>query len=330
MNIYDIAREAGVSISTVSRVLNNKSRVSPKTVEKVRAVMERCNYTPSAVARGLVNKSLRTIGIVTVDIRGIHYASLAYNVLQKLNTLGYNCLFCNAGYEQAEQEQNIANISRNCIDGIIFIGSTFQMPFIQKIIAAYLSVLPVVMINADLDLPNIYSVCCDDKKGAAKATAFLLAHGHKNICYIGRQLVTASGKEKLEGYKEQLKKAGYTAHIYMGDNSIEDGAALVRRALEASDPYTAYIFEHDMQAVGGVNVLTQAGARIPQDVEVISYNNSVLSLATTPQLSSVDNKPYLIGTKAAELLDDVIHGKDVARKVVYGPNLVLRGSTRTE
>lgn len=328
MNIYDIAKEAGVSIATVSRVLNNKSRVSPKTVEKVRAVMERCNYTPSAVARGLVNKSLRTIGIVTVDIRGIHYASLAYNVLQKLNTLGYNCLFCNAGYDKAEQEQNIANISRNCIDGVIFIGSTFQTPFIQKVIGSYLSDLPVVMINADLDLPNVYSVCCDDKKGAAQAVAFLAGHGHRQICYVGRQTVTASGTEKLNGYKEQMKKAGCPPHTYMGENSIEGGAEQVRRALQDGAGYTAYIFEHDMQAVGGMNVLAQAGVRIPQDVEVISYNNSVLSLATTPHLSSVDNKLHQIGTKAAELLDDVIHGKDVARKVVYAPSLVLRASTR--
>ena len=117
MNIYDIAREAGVSISTVSRVINNKSRVGQKTIEKVRRVMEENNYSPSPVARGLVNKSLKTIGIVTVDIRGQHYASLAYNILEELNTLGYNCLFCNAGYTEETQERNIRMMAQNCIDG---------------------------------------------------------------------------------------------------------------------------------------------------------------------------------------------------------------------
>ena len=152
MNIYDIAREAGVSISTVSRVINNKSRVSQDTIEKVRRVMEENNYSPSPVARGLVNKSLKTIGIVTADIRGQHYASVAYNILEELNTLGYNCLFCNAGYTEETQERNIRMMVQNCIDGVIFIGSTFQTEFIKDMIMRYISQLPVIMVNSNLDV----------------------------------------------------------------------------------------------------------------------------------------------------------------------------------
>lgn len=328
MNIYDIAKEAGVSISTVSRVINNKSRVSPETVEKIRRVMQKCNYTPNPVARGLVNKTLRTIGIVTVDIRGLHYASLAYNVLQKLNDFGYNCLFCNAGYEEAEQEKNIRTMASNCIDGAVFIGSTLQTPFVQKIVTEYMGTLPIVMVNASFDLPNVYSVCCDDKKGVADAVRLLIGHGNREICYVGCKKATISGAQKMSGYEEQIRAAGLKLHVLKEENSIEGGAEAVKNALKNKTAFTAYVFEHDMQAVGGVNVLKASGVRIPEEVEVITYNQSVLSLAVTPHLSCVDNKLYQIGVKAAELLNDVIEGNEPANKIVYSPTLLLRDSTR--
>lgn len=328
MNIYDIAREAGVSISTVSRVLNNKSRVSEKTIEKVRRVMEEHNYSPSPVARGLVNKSLKTIGIVTVDIRGLNYASLAYNALKEFSQLGYNCLFCNSGFSEKEQDRNIRMMAQNCIDGVMFIGSTFQTEAIKRMISQYMASMPVVMVNAWLELPNVYSVLCDDEKGVADCVRFLADHGHQHIAYMGRRTMTASGRRKLQGYSRQLKQAGLKKRIINGENSIEGGAGMMEEALEKYQDTTAYIFENDMQAVGGVQVLLARGIQIPEEAEVIAYNDSFLSMAVTPHLTCVDNKLQQIGSGAARLLHAVIEGEDGARKMVYSPSLLERDSTR--
>ncbi len=328
MNIYDIAREAGVSISTVSRVLNNKSRVSQKTVDKVKRVMEEHNYSPSPVARGLVNKSLKTIGIVTVDIRGLNYASLAYNALREFSQLGYNCLFCNSGFSEREQDRNIHMMAQNCIDGVMFIGSTFQTEAIKRMISQYMGDLPVVMVNAWLELPNVYSVLCDDEKGVADCTRFLAGHGHKYIGYMGRETMTASGRRKLQGYLKQLKLAGLERQIVNGENSIDGGARMMEIALEKYQDTTAYIFENDMQAVGGVQVLLSKGIRIPEEVEVIAYNDSFLSMAVTPHLTCVDNKLQQIGSGAAHLLHTLIEGEEGARKMIYSPALLERDSTR--
>lgn len=330
MNIYDIAREAGVSISTVSRVLNNKSRVSEKTVEKVRRVMEAHNYSPSPIARGLVNKSLKTIGIVTVDIRGLHYASLAYNALGVLNQLGYNCLFCNAGFSEKEQERNIRMMSQNCIDGVMFIGSTFQTEAIKRMITQYMQDLPVIMVNTVLDLPNVYSVLCDDEKGVADCVCYLVGHKHTKIGYMARETMTASGKRKLQGYLKEIRKAGLKRRIVNGENSIEGGSKMMEEALEKYPDTTAYIFENDMQAIGGMNVLIARGIQVPEQVEVIAYNNSFLTMAVTPHLTCVDNKLQQIGSGAARLLHTVIEGEDGARKMIFSPSILERDSTRKE
>lgn len=330
MNIYDIAKEAGVSISTVSRVLNNKSRVSQKTIEKVRRVMEEHNYSPNPVARGLVNKSLRTIGIVTVDIRGLHYASLAYSTLEELNALGYNCLFCNAGFSEQDQERNIRMMAQNCIDGVIFIGSTFQTEAMKKMISQYIGQLPVVMVNSYLELPNIYSVLCDDQKGVEECVAFLMKHGHKHICYIGREAMTASGERKMRGYVQALQQSGIEPRIIRGDNSIDGGGQMVETALKQYDDTTAYIFENDMQAVGGTNTLIASGIRVPENVEIITYNDSFLSMAVTPHLTCVNNKLQQIGKGAAKVLHEVIEGGEAAKKTIYSPTLLERDSTRKQ
>lgn len=328
MNIYDIAREAGVSISTVSRVINNKSRVSQDTIEKVRRVMEENNYSPSPVARGLVNKSLKTIGIVTADIRGQHYASVAYNILEELNTLGYNCLFCNAGYTEETQERNIRMMVQNCIDGVIFIGSTFQTEFIKDMIMRYISQLPVIMVNSNLDLPNTYSILCDDQKGLEVCVAFLTEHGHKNICYMARKTMTASGERKMKGYIKALEVAKLKPCIIKGEHSIEGGRSMMEVALKQHRDTSAYIFEHDIQAVGGMNVLLTRKIKVPEDVEVITYNDSYLSMAVTPHLTCVNNKLQQIGISAAHVLHKVLEGEEGAKTIIYSPILLERDSTR--
>ena len=126
MNIYDIAREAGVSIATVSRVLNHKDTVRADTRAKVEKVLKRCNYAPSAIAQGMVSKSLHTVAVLTVDIRDSHYARTAYTIEREFSRRGYEVILCNTGGDRAETLRTLQAVAQKQVDGLILVGSIFR------------------------------------------------------------------------------------------------------------------------------------------------------------------------------------------------------------
>ena len=126
MNIYDIAKEAGVSIATVSRVLNNKGTVSAATRARVEAILKQNNYTPSAIARGMVSKSMRTVAVLTVDIRVPHYARTAYTIEREFSRRGYEVILCNTGGDRAETLRYLQAVNQKQVDGIVLVGSVFD------------------------------------------------------------------------------------------------------------------------------------------------------------------------------------------------------------
>ena len=126
MNIYDIAREAGVSIATVSRVLNHKDTVRADTRAKVEKVLKRCSYAPSAIAQGMVSKSLHTVAVLTVDIRDSHYARTAYTIEREFGRRGYEVILCNTGGDRAETLRTLQAVAQKQVDGLILVGSIFN------------------------------------------------------------------------------------------------------------------------------------------------------------------------------------------------------------
>ena len=158
MNIYDIAKEAGVSIATVSRVLNNKGTVSAATRARVEAILKQNNYTPSAIARGMVSKSMRTVAVLTVDIRVPHYARTAYTIEREFSRRGYEVILCNTGGDRAETLRYLQAVNQKQVDGIVLVGSVFDTICQGAEMEKLLSGVPVVLANGKLDLPNAYSV----------------------------------------------------------------------------------------------------------------------------------------------------------------------------
>ena len=154
MNIYDIAKEAGVSISTVSRVLNHKDRVNPETKKRVEAILEKYEYTPSAIARGMVSKSMKTVSVLTVDIRVPHYARTAYTIEREFSRRGYEVTLCNTGGELEETEKYLKTVLEKKVDGIVLVGSVFNTLCKKPEISNLLKTVPVVLANGKLDLPN--------------------------------------------------------------------------------------------------------------------------------------------------------------------------------
>ena len=184
MNIYDIAKEAGVSISTVSRVLNNKSNVKEDTKQKVEAVLEKHDYRPSAIARGLVSSSMRTVAVLTVDIRVPHYARTAYTIEREFSRRGYEVMLCNTGGELEEAAKYLRVATEKNVDGIVLVGSVFNTICKAPEIEGLLGRIPMVLANGKADAKRSYSVLVDDGYGVGLAVEHLVKRGCRNLYYL--------------------------------------------------------------------------------------------------------------------------------------------------
>ena len=204
MNIYDITAEAGTSISTVSRVLNNKGNVNPKIRDRVEAVLKKYDYKPSAIARGMVSKTMKNIAILTVDVRVTHYARMIYVIEQEFSNLGYNVSVCNTGGSIQECNRYFEILSEKQTDGIVLIGSVFNELIKYPEITAKIKDTPVVIANGQVKLPNFYSVLVDDTKAIRMASDYMFDHGRMDLFYVF-DIATDSGRAKRQGFLEAMK-----------------------------------------------------------------------------------------------------------------------------
>ena len=186
MTIYDIAKCAGVSASTVSRVLNNKPGVNRETRARIEKLLVENHFAPTASAQGLVSQSSRIIGIMMSDIRTIHHAESAYYVEQALRKAGYSCLIVNCGFTDESQEEGLRLLASRRAEAVVLIGSTFQSEKIKKAIALLLGDRPIIWENGIIDLPNVYSVLADEEHGVAACLELLYSKGRRRPCYVNQ------------------------------------------------------------------------------------------------------------------------------------------------
>ncbi|WHH60289.1 LacI family DNA-binding transcriptional regulator [Petroclostridium sp. X23] len=329
MNIYDIAREANVSIATVSRVINNHPQVSGKTRDKVNEVLKKHHYTPNAIARGLVVKSMRTIGVLTIDIRDIYYANVAYTIEQEFTKLGYSVILCNTGGDAQQKINYLKMLSEKKVDGLILVGSVFRDKKIDKTISQIAKSLPIVMVNGFLETDNVYSIICDDSYGTSVCVDYLVKKGHRNIVYL-QDADTFSAQAKLEGFKKGLVKNHLEltpSSIFKIEKGLLGGYNAIAQLIASNQKFTAVICGEDITGVGVIKKLQELNLNIPNDVAVIGFNNSIIAQCCSPELTSVDNKMETTGIGAVRILNDIFEGRNVPSKTVITPDFIIRKST---
>lgn len=328
MNIYDIAREAGVSISTVSRVMNNKGNVNPATRRKVEEILEQNNYIPSAIARGMMSKSLRKVAVLTVDIRVPHYARTAYTIEREFSRRGFEVSLCNTGGELEETAKYLRSALEKQVDGIVLVGSVFNTICKNQEIEGYLRTTPVVLANGKLELPNSYSVLVDDCYGIGLAVDHLMQKGHRELYYV-KDMDTVSARLKCEGFISSLERYGVKdgkKHIVNTVPSVEGGRRAIEHLIQKGDPFTAIVCGEDITATGVVKALLHAGLRVPEDVAVTGFNNSEYARICEPQLTTIDNKPELVAMLSVQLLTSLIEKTELYSSCTIQPELV-KGET---
>ena len=326
MNIYDIARQSGVSIATVSRVLNGSKKVSGSTRAKVLEVMRRQGYAPNAFARGLGLGSMKMIGILCTDVSDTYYAKAVSLVEGHLRRRGYDAILCCTGNDLEDKKKYLSLLLKKRVDAVILIGSAFKENVDNFHIENAARRVPVIIINGLVELPNTYCVVCDERAAARRNVLLLHERGCRGILYLYDAL-TYSGCEKIAGYKDGLQQCGVPfddALAVRVSKSVGDAAAKTADLIKDKPGFSAVMASEDLLAIGALKALQSAGLTMP----VIGFNNSILSQCSTPALTTVDNMLDTLCSSAIAMLADILSGKDVSAKIVVESKLVERDTFR--
>lgn len=312
MTIYDIAKEANVSIATVSRVLNGSATVSPKTREKVAQAMKKLNYTPNPFARGLTLNTMRVIGVVCSDVGDAFYAKAVSILETELRSHNFDIVLCCTGSGTQPKQKYISDLKNKYVDAMIIIGSPLAATEDIHYLKELAKTTPIITINSNYHLPQGFSIVCDEEDGIFQLVSLLAARGCQSIAYLYDAL-THSGRQKLNGYTKgvthhQLKQEPQL--IQQIDHSLEAASAAIETLLEQQIPIDAIITSEDLLAVGAQRtILThEKTTNTKRTIPVIGCNNSVLAECATPTLTSLDNRLDLLCQKAVELCVTLLNG----------------------
>lgn len=334
LTIYDISKKANVSIATVSRVINGSTNVKESTRKKVMDIINEYDYKPNASARAMSLRSQKTIGILCADSSDIFLAKAVYYLQQELQEKGYESLLCCTGYN-LDLRQNYMNlILSKKIDALILVGSMF-IGFTEeenRYIMEGSEQVPIMLLNASLDYPNVYSTLCDDSTSMFEATTEMLNSGIDDILYLNNA-TSYSAKKKLQGFESamQLKKIkNFKDLIYYIDSSvtrIEDMANLIETFANEGHNFHGVIAADDALAIAAIKYAQRNHLRIPEDLQVIGYNNSFLTGCSTPELTSIDNFLPTLTSQLVKTLLGVLSGKQMPKKIIFSGKLIKRGTT---
>jgi LacI family transcriptional regulator len=308
VTIYDVAREAGVSMATVSRVVNNNPNVKPQTRKKVFEAIERLGYRPNAVARGLASKKTTTVGVVIPDISNSIFSEVARGIEDIANMYHYNIILCNADKKKEKEIRVINTLLEKQVDGLLFMGGAVTDDHIQ---AFKTSSVPIVLCATADEHNQMPSVDIDHEKAAFDAVNVLIQNGHRDIAMISGSLHDpAYGYARYQGYRKALEEAGIPIrddYVRIGNYRYESGIEATKHFLGLPQRPSAIFAATDEMAIGAIHTLQDCGLRIPEDVSVISVDNIRMASMVRPTLTTVAQPMYDIGAVSMRLLTKLMN-----------------------
>lgn len=325
---------AGVSIATVSRVINGSASVRPDTRRRVLEVMEQSGYTPNAFARGLGLNTMQTIGILCTDSSDLYLAKAVYYIEQNLRAGGYHSILCCTGYRLENKKSSLDLLLRQKVDSVILVGSNFieADDADNQYIRDAAEQVPVMLLNAYFDHPNVFCSLCDDLGAMRQAALSLIDSGISDILYLYNSR-SYSGRKKLAGFRSACELRGLSEtdglqQYYTGSSADVDGIrAFIGRLHDEGLSFHAVIASDDILATAAVKYARLSGLKIPEELSVIGYNNSILALCCEPELTSVDNRLEEISRQLVKTLIGTLNGTAMPPSTVFPGRLVQRGTT---
>lgn len=328
VTIYDIAKMAGVSASTVSRVVNNKENVSAKTRARVIKLLAEHNYVPNEAARGLVMQSSHMVGVLISDIRTTQHTDGIYYIERELSAHGYSCLIHNTGRDESNWVSYIQAMSQRKIEALVLMGSIYQSEVVKEAVQLYLPSIPVVICNGYFNAPNVYGLVSDEKNGVMECVALLSRKGRKHPAFIMNR-TTPSNEQKKLGFEEGMAKyyPGEKLIEVESGNTIADINQTTNDVMQEHPEIDAIVYSEDMLAMVGLRTLADRGKKVPEDVALIGINNSDYAKLSIPTLTSLDNMMYDVSMTAARNIIALLSGQRISKKMLICTEIVERQST---
>lgn len=327
VSIKDVARAARVSHPTVSRALRHSSLVKPDTAERIRSIARRMGYRPSAVARSLVTRRTKTIGVVVTTIADPFISEVVSGIEEVANENGYSVVLANSNADPEREVQVAHSFHERRVDGILVTAS--------RVGARYLPLLsemkvPVVLINSHHPAEFVYSVRIDNVTASRAATAHLIELGHKRIAYIGDRFGFQSDTERFSGYREALERADLPflpQLVVHGDGKAEGGLHAIATLMAMPDPPTAVFCYNDMCAIGALSGIRQRGLRVPNDISIVGFDDLLIASYTHPPLTTVHQPKQQMGRAAMRILLELFSNAQSITNIKMQGELIVREST---
>ena len=328
VTIRDVAETAGVSVSTVSRVLNNKDDVAPETRRKVQGVIENLGYTSSLAARSMRSRRTNVIGLVMTDVGDPFSVQVMRGINRAIEVLDQDLIVYTGGNIKgklsADRERRYVSLLDSSVtDGVIVVAphaTTFS------------TVSPIVVIDPNTLNPDYPAVIAINRDGALSAMEYLISLGHRRIGFIGGRPELQSAARRLQGYKDGLCQANIPLDpelVQVGDYTKGTGFTCAQELLTLPDPPTAIFAANDQSAFGVLGAAQEAGLRVPDDLSVVGFDNIPESAYITPPLTTIDQSIEKMGFIATEMLMKLIVGEELENRIYKIPTqLVIRGSCR--
>lgn len=329
ITIKDIAKEAKVSYATVSRALADHPGINHETKKRILKLAGDLGYTPNALAKGLVTKSTRTLGLIVSDITNPFFPEVAQGIEDCASRNGYQVFLCNSNWNLQREKEYLHKLYGSRVDGIVISPVSDDISHIEDIGLK----VPIVFAAQKPKKDHCSYVVVDDFKSAVLAVEYLIKLGHRKIAYIGGLLSTSSGSGRFSGYKSAMEKHGVpldTNYIMHGEYKQSSGYQMTRELLVNQKLPTAILAGNDFMALGIIQAVEEYGLNVPKDISVIGFDDISFASLDKIRLTTIHLPKYTIGELCVELLLDKMQnpGSEEVNHRILEPRLIIRKTCR--
>lgn len=329
VTIKDIAKQAKVSIATVSKIINNKDEgFSNETKNRVKKIMRELDYHPSSIARGLVTKKTNVIGLILPDITNPFFPDVVRGVEDTANLHGYNLVLCNTDDDEKKEKTYFRILRDKYVDGVIYTNAAaIRDKNIQILIDGE---IPFVLMDRYIENKLIPYIHTDNERGMYEVVDYLVKSGHRKISFISGPVGDIVAEHRVNGYRRALFEAGIEyddSLVRCGNYKVSGGISCMESLLDSGVDFSAVACANDMMAIGALDVLKGRCIRVPEDISITGYDDIFLSQITTPKLTTISQPKYELGKISAEMLFKLINGEEISSsEIKLTPHLVVRES----
>lgn len=325
--IYEVSARAGVSLATVSRVINNSGRVSDKTRQKVLAAMAELEYRPNSIAQSLASNRSNSVGILVPELHGPFFGVLVSGIEAELRDAGKHVIITVGHSDEAKEKDGIEFLAGRKCDALVLHVDAVSDDDIVELCAGP---VPVVIVNRFVPGASRHCISIDNQRGGYLATRHVLEMGHRSVAYIAGPQWKLDANERLIGHKRALAEFGLDfvdTLMVEGNFQESSGGDSMRQLLRSELPFSAVVCANDSMAAGAMKVARESGLQVPENLSIVGFDNVIIARYLYPQLSTIDYPVNEMGQMAARWIFKHAYGDDsIDIQHVFQPSLIVRES----